>query len=250
VKSINRFKIILLKGLDLVRLLCFSDIHGNADAVRSMVKDVQRKRVVYDAAIFAGDFTNLIFDHDITLPQKSYDETVELVSGICDHFYYIFGNRDRPQDYFRLNAKGTLIDRENKYRISEDLWITTTPRLIDGNTIYVEHNPFMPNSYGNKAIARNDSYLVYKKARLHIAGHTHKGLFTRNYLNTGFLYEDGAHGAEPIMGGYCDVNITGQDISVQYNSIGPLREAPLDICGYRGKQFTLNEPYCLNIVFN
>jgi predicted phosphodiesterase len=232
-----------------VRLLCFSDIHGNVDAVKAMVKDVEHRDVVYDTAIFAGDFTNFIFEHDIGRSQNYYDETVELVSGICGRFFYIFGNRDKPQKYFKINSKGTLIDRGKKYRIGENIWVTTTPELIGENTIYVEHNPFMPNRYGNNAVTSSDSYRVYKEALLHIAGHTHKGIFISNYLNTGFLYEDGAHGDQPTMGGYCDVHIAGAQVNACFISIGPVRETPLRIHGYNGSQFTINEFSDLDIRF-
>ncbi len=39
-------------------ILCFSDIHGNVDAVKHMLEDVHRRDVAYDAIIFAGDFTS------------------------------------------------------------------------------------------------------------------------------------------------------------------------------------------------
>jgi hypothetical protein len=107
----------------------------------------------------------------------------------------------------------------------------------------------MPNRYGNNAATDSDSYLVYKKALLHTAGHSHKGVFTGNYLNTGFLYEDGAHDDEPTMGGYCDVHIAGAQIKACFNSIGPVRETPLRIHGYNGSQFIINEFNDLDIMF-
>lgn len=236
----------------MVRLLCFSDIHCNVDAVNLVLKDVQSSGIAYDAAIFAGDFTNLILDNDPVSSQSCYDLVVEQTSGLCGLFYYVFGNRDESRAGFTINPRGSVLDPGKRYRLAENLWVTATPELIDENTIYVEHSPFLADASGQStsgSAPRVDSYRIFQKALLHMAGHTHKGLFVGKYLNTGFVYLDDAHGDTPTLGGYCEVLIEGPEVNARFHSIGPLREKPFCLNGYSGRQFTTRDLDFLNLTY-
>jgi hypothetical protein len=70
---------------------------------------MRRKSVVYDS-YFYGDLP-ISYSARYRTSAKCYDETIELVSDICDHFYYIFGNHDRGLNFSGSILKG-LIDRE------------------------------------------------------------------------------------------------------------------------------------------
>lgn len=76
--------------------------------------------------------------------------------------------------------------------------------------------------------------MIAKDALLHVAGHAHSGMRTRNYLNTGFLHRDGSNGAVPMMGRYFYMEITGRAVDAQFHEPGPMRRVPLKSPGFKG----------------
>ncbi len=215
-----------------MKLLCFSDIHGSVDAVRALIADTKARRVHYDAAIVAGDITNLVVDKDMDEAQRQYDRIMRLLCKAYGRVYYIPGNRDKLGRGKKARAighrYGILLEPDTTYVIGGGIKITSTPELADGNTILVQHSNIV---YAGRF---DRTAMICRKALLHIAGHTHTGVWTKNYLNTGFLYRDGSNGAEPMMGGYFDVDIDGTTVDAQFHALGPVKRANLKATGFEG----------------
>ena len=215
-----------------MKLLCFSDIHGCVDAVRALIADTGTRHVSYDAVILAGDITNLVVTKNMAEAQRHSDEIMSL---LCDEYrdvYFVPGNRDklgRGKKAMTVRFKcGTLLEPGEVYPLGEGIRITSSPELVDRDTILVQHSNIV---YAGRF---DRTAMISKDALLHITGHTHTGVRTRNYLNTGFLYRDDSNGAEPMMGGYFDVDIDGSAVDVQFHALGPVKRAPLKSAGFEG----------------
>ncbi|HMK47694.1 MAG TPA: metallophosphoesterase family protein [Methanocella sp.] len=219
-----------------MRLLCFSDIHGNTEAVQLLIKDVRARRAHYDAAIIAGDLTNFSVTHDLPESQRSLDNVLWMLTDEFDNVRYVYGNRDfdgRGKKRRSLtHYEGLLLQPGKKYYLGPKMPITTSQELADRNTILVQHsNVVSEDSYRRRSV-------VCRKALLHITGHTHTGVLSGNYLNTGFIYRDDSNGAEPMMGGYFDVHITKRRIKTAFHPIGPIRRRTLNCSGFNGFMYS------------
>jgi len=215
-----------------VKLLCFSDIHGSVEAVRALIADTKARDAGYDAAILAGDITNLVVDKDMDEAQRLYDEIMKLLCHAYGRIYYVPGNRDRPGRGKNARAVehryGILLEPGKTYTIGEGIRITSSPELADGHTILVQHSNIV---YAGRF---DRTAMICRKALLHITGHTHTGVWTKNYLNTGFLYRDGSNGAGPMMGGYFEACIDDTKVDVQFHALGPMKQANLKCPGFEG----------------
>jgi predicted phosphodiesterase len=218
-----------------VKLLCFSDIHGNVDAVRALVADTEARGSRYDAVILAGDITNLVVDKDMDVAQRQYDKIIRLLCKAYGRAYYVPGNRDRlgrgKTARTIEHRYGIMLEPNKAYAIGDRVRITSSPELADGNTILVQHSNIV---YAGRF---DRTAMICRKALLHIAGHTHTGVRTKNYLNTGFLYRDGSNGAEPMTGGYFEVEIAGKRPEISFRALGPVRRAILKCKGFEGDVF-------------
>jgi len=127
-----------------MRLLCFSDIHGNADAVRLLIQDVRARGAQYDVAIIAGDLTNFSVTHDLPGSQRSLDTMLGMLTDEFDNVRYVYGNRDfdgRGKKRRSLtHYEGLLLQPGKKYYVGPMTPITTSPGLADRNTILVQHS--------------------------------------------------------------------------------------------------------------
>jgi len=197
-----------------------------------LIADTRARHASYDAVILAGDITNLVVTKKIEEAQRHSDEIMSL---LCDEYqdvYFVPGNRDRLGR--GKNAKavgfkcGTLLEPGKVYPLVDGILITSSPELADPGTILVQHSNIV---YAGRF---DRTAVISKDALLHISGHTHTGVRTRNYLNTGFLYRDDSNGAEPMMGGYFDVDILGRAVDVQFHALGPVKRAPLKSAGFEG----------------
>jgi predicted phosphodiesterase len=215
-----------------VKLLCFSDIHGSVDAVKALIADTKWRGVHYDAVILAGDITNLVVDKDMEKAQRQYDDIMKRLCKAYGRIYYVMGNRDRLGRGKKASAVehryGILLETEVSYTIGDGIKITSSPGLADGHTILVQHSNIV---YAGRF---DRTAMIRQKALLHITGHTHTGVWTKNYLNTGFLYRDDSNGAEPMMGGYFEVDIEDTAVTVQFHALGPMNQANLKCPGFEG----------------
>lgn len=220
-----------------MKFLCFSDVHGNVDAVRAMIDDVRKNGARYDAVIAAGDLTNAVITRDLEDAKARYDAMMSMLEQEYGRVYYVPGNRDytgrgKNRKTF-MHDRGILIEQDRKFEVSPGIYITSTPGLADRNTILVQHSSV--RYLGRfKRIS-----IISGSALLHISGHTHTGIHTNNYLNTCFLYRDGSNGAEPMLGGYFEVDIdTGtKEVRVMFHALGPVKQKPLKMDNFKGSVY-------------
>lgn len=219
-----------------MHLLCFSDIHGNVAAVKRLIKAVKARGVRYDAVVIAGDLTNFSVTRNLDESQKALDTILRMLSDEFDNIWYVPGNRDfngRGKKRQSLtHYKGMVIEEGKKYYLGPKLPITTSPDLADKNTILIQHsNVVSEGGFKRRSVVR-------KNALLHIVGHTHTGIVSGNYLNTGFLYRDDSNGAEPMMGGYFEVEITNRAVTTTFCPLGPIKRRDLKCEGFRGSMYS------------
>jgi predicted phosphodiesterase len=198
----------------------------------ALIAATRARQVSYDAVILAGDITNLVVTKDFEEAQKHSDEIMSLLCNEYRDVYFVPGNRDklgRGKKARTVGFKcGTLLEPGKVYPLADGIRITASPELADSGTILVQHSNIV---YAGRF---DRTAMISKDALLHITGHTHTGVWTRNYLNTGFLYRDDSNGAEPMMGGYFDLDIDGKAVDVQFHALGPVKRAPLKSAGFEG----------------
>jgi predicted phosphodiesterase len=191
----------------MAKLLALSDIHGNVNAVETLVRRVSGNN--YDGMIVAGDFTNGLIEGDLLAAQADFEKICDIMRRLDVPLYYVLGNRD-----YILSQQGlqhvepsvpTYLDRTSRTRIRlRESYLTANPNLVNRKTIYVTHFDRQ----------------LRKEALLQIAGHVHWGVRYRNYLNACFLYRDTEHGAKPTNGCYFELETKGKQVNVKWHDLG------------------------------
>ena len=177
-----------------MRFLAFSDIHGSKESVQRLIDEIVDQS--YDAIIFAGDFTNAIFDGP-EQGKNQMEEIVSLIQSLEKPLYYVYGNRDVDVE---CNYGYNLHEKDQ--RIGE-FSLTNNVKKSGKKTIIVTHEK-SPNF-----IISNPICLLY------IHGHEHVGRIYGNSLDLGFLYRDESHGAKPLFGCYWFLTIEDDKISIE-----------------------------------
>ena len=184
-----------------MKILAFSDIHGEVGAVKALVKKLRGKK--YDAIIFCGDFASF------SDAQEVYEKVMKEIKKIGAPCYYVFGNRDRSFDPFGIGIcaepEATFPTHlsDQRVEIGEGIFITANPALIDEKTIFISH---LTSTH-------------QKEALLHIEGHVHYGIVYKNYINLGFLYRDDFHDEPTGLGCFWDITIKGDKVEVEWNRL-------------------------------
>lgn len=268
-----------------MKLLCFSDVHGNVDAVKTMLEDVRRRGASYDAFVFAGDLTNLSSLHktaeerrklqeflartgvsrsakqyrDFMAERKEryFDESKEtarkilaLLTKDAVPLYYIFGNRDR------LLPGYDLADVKDLYKSPYAICLNHVDKAKISDGIHISNDKRLndPDTILVQHWPGNgqQDYIVYSNVLLQVTGHTHQAIILGNYLNTGFLYRDETRGAKPGLGGYFDVLLEGRLVKhVSINNLGGLYEHNIEVNDIHGKVYSVHTskfPFKLQVV--
>jgi len=200
-----------------MRFLAFSDIHGNKESVQRMIDEIAEQN--YDAIIFAGDFTNAIFDGP-EQGQIQMDEIVSLIQSLEKPFYFIYGNRD-------VNVECDYGDNlHEKDRRINGFTLTNNIEKTGKKTIIITHEKT------HHFMIRNHNYLLY------IHGHEHTGRIYGNSIDLGFLYRDESHGAKPLFGCYWFITIDDNKVNIE-NHRWQLREI---ICTQKPEHGTFYVP--------
>jgi len=210
------------------------DNHGNTSSLERVVRDTEQEE--FDYIVHVGDITNACID--------GMDEGGEQLEAVLPLFeelsnrgelLYVWGNRD-----FEVCVKGgfTRIDEYADFEFTPGTHIPTEGTVevagqqftqdrdeVNEQTILVTHY------FGHEL-------LDHFPGLLYLSGHVHVGRFKNNVLNTGFLYRDGSHGANPIEGGYFVVEISDGSIDVTFESLGGLEKGICASHVSRGVQFT------------
>jgi len=220
--------------MDSTRLLCIGDNHGNTSSLEQVVSDTEGEE--FDYIIHVGDITNACID-GMEEGEEQLEALLPLFEELSNRgeLIYVWGNRD-----FEVCVKGglTRIDEYADFEFTPGTHIPTEGTIevagqqftqdrdeVDEQTILVTH-------YFGHELLDHFSGLLY------LSGHVHVGRFKNNVLNTGFLYRDGSHGAEPINGGYFVVEFTDGSIDVTFESLGGLEKGICATHVSRGVQFT------------
>ncbi|MGB9827694.1 MAG: metallophosphoesterase family protein [Thermosphaera sp.] len=220
-----------------MRVLAFSDLHGNVDVLKMLAKRLEGEN--FDYMLIAGDLTNadLISDPESVL--KQVYEVFHLIESLEIPYYFVWGipfreltivlslalrkaSKDHPRmkAYSRKEYQDLLrIGKETESLISslkhgkclehgrvESLGkykITSTPQLVDGKTVFLVHH-----------------FKKLTNALIQIEGHVHYGQKLNNYLNLGFLYRDDSHGAKPMIGCYWVLKFDKTGVNAEWVNMG------------------------------
>jgi len=225
-----------------MRILAFSDLHGNAPTLEMLRKNIEDKS--FDYMLVAGDLTNA----DLISPFSRVYQVKEIFS-IMESFeipyYFVWGvpfregslaitlqipeitgdASTREIKRFLSSLKfGKHLRRDRPVMLGEYL-LTSDPKNISDNTIFLNHH------YRE----------IIPQALIQIDGHIHYGQHVCNYLNLGFLYRDVAHRAQPMVGCYWELTLENQKVSVNFVNLGgQLKEYN---CSVHSKEGTFYIPY-------
>ena len=191
-----------------MKILAFSDIHGNVDAVKKLVTETESKE--YDLIIFGGDFTNSWFDGP-EIGQQQMEEVIAVIETLDRPFYFVLGNRDI---FFECNYGYNIGDNDQK--IGEYI-LTNNSTNLNKQKILVTH--ILEENFMNHQA----------NSLLYLYGHDHIGRIYKNYIDLGFLYRGTkAHGArEAGYGCYWFIEINNGKVTVE-NNCWDLRESTCD----------------------
>ena len=207
-----------------------------------MINNIEDKGFSIDHIVFAGDITGR--QPESVDAQQLFEDILSLLNNCCKSVFYVLGNTDKffvkpkgkrvkkfadgdiqitnsvikwikPSEKYGIFLGGNMYGRpETRHELINGLYITGNPLLLDSNTIYVEHSPYgNPRKLADPSTADKypdyslGNHIISEKAFLQVAGHTHKGIFVRNYLNTYFLSTRNMVTGEVKLGGYFIVDI-------------------------------------------
>lgn len=217
-----------------IRLLCLGDNHGNTSSLERIVSDTEGEE--FDFIVHVGDITNACID-GMDEGEAQLEAVLPLFEELSRRgkLLYVWGNRD-----FEVCVKGgfTRIDEYASFKFTPGTHIPTEGTVeVDGQKFTqdrdeVDEQTILVTHYFADELLDHFSGLLY------LSGHVHVGRFKNNVLNTGFLYRDESHGANPIEGGYFIVEITDGSIEVTFESLGGLEKGICPSHVSRGVQFT------------
>jgi uncharacterized protein YprB with RNaseH-like and TPR domain/predicted phosphodiesterase len=192
-----------------IHFLALSDVHGNVEAVKSVVQEVRES--VFDGIIFAGDFTNSLLTGDFAKANEDYRKIMELLLSLGVPVYYVLGNRDYVSTDRGIHPIEAdiphFLGKDERISIAPNMYLTGDKNLVDEKTIYVTH-------YDNELSC----------ALLQIAGHVHWGVRYKNYLNLGFVSGDDVHGAQSVLGCYWELEFTKKSVHAKCHNLGGIKE--------------------------
>jgi len=222
-----------------MKIIAFSDIHGSVEAMEKAARYVKNRENI-ESMIIAGDFASINYDSNnenaVLHEEQKIRKIFDLIENIGIEYYFVWGNRDsfffmdlppynmspknRANKFLEsLNLQnGEYLNQNEQLLLIEKYKITSDPRFVDDKTIYVTH-------------WQKD---VEKNALLHLEGHVHFGQLKDNYLNLCFLFRDSLHGAESLLGGIWEIDLTNENINFEFLDLGNnLREL---ICPYHREE--------------
>lgn len=214
-----------------IRIVAFSDIHGNLDAFKETVKFIKERLKDADYILIAGDIVDWPGPEKAEEAFKNLVEIFRLLEELNIKYFFVLGNWDvffvmdlmearnlklqaskeeATELIFReilrqIGSKnGTLLDKSKVYMLSENVKLTSNPDLIDSKTIFLTHA---------HEVVRSD-------ALLHVEGHW--GLYAqlnrpKNYLNLGFIHG----GREGIIGCLWEIIIKdARIVEIKWHNLG------------------------------
>lgn len=216
-----------------LRILAMGDNHGNADTIERVLNETQGEE--YDYVIHTGDLTNACID-GMDEGSAQLEQLVPLLDELDDRgsLVYLWGNRDYQSGFIGVGQRvdryadieldiGTQLPQSGSVEIDGQKF-TSHPDEVDANTILVTHY-------------EHSELFDHFECRCYLSGHVHLGRIKNKSLNTGFLFRDDSHGAEPLEGGYFEVILSEDDMDVEFHSFGGLRQGSCSDHSTLGTQF-------------
>jgi predicted phosphodiesterase len=203
-----------------MRILAFSDVHGNIQAVKKLINEASEK--AYYIIVFGGDFTTALFD-GADVGQKQMDKIAIILESTKKPLYFVPGNRDNFIDFnFGMNIE------DQDWEVG-DYTLTNNSENLDDSKILVTH--MLERKLQRKRAG----------ALLYLFGHDHIGRIYKNYIDLGFLYRGTeAHGAaRSVFGCYWLMDVDDDNIQI-INRSWELREF---ICPIHSNQGTFYIPH-------
>lgn len=198
------------------RILVMGDNHGDTTSLKQLVEDTDGES--FDFIVHVGDLTNVWFD-GITAGVDQLKEVESYLEKLAERgeLVYIYGNRDgrgpteHVTDQYSLSV-GTRIPSSGTVEVDGQKF-TQDRSKVDEDTILVTHG-------------LDTVLLDYFDGRAYFSGHVHTGRYKGRCLNSAFLYRDGSHNAEPLVGGYFVVEVTGDDTfeNVDFRNLDRLKK--------------------------
>jgi len=208
-----------------LKLLAFSDSHGDVEALKKMFKSVEDES--FDYILIAGDLTGI----DVEEPEvavKQAREIFDILEGFELPYYFVWGMRFRESCLFFAHRASKKAEEWTVERKDEQVRIMSEPgtrgrisvkfgcemsvekyeaaveileivsalrfgRLVDGfdrvnlGDLTLTSNPDLVDE---KTILMIHRYRKPTEALLQLEGHVHHGQLCRNYLNLGFVSRD------------------------------------------------------------
>jgi len=209
-------------------LLAFSDVHGSLEPLKTLVRDVEIKKLNFDAVVIAGDLGN-------PAEPENLQNILNELESLGKKVYIVRGNWDIGSDF--SEDSGFLVDLDSKGPVKlGDYWLVghglnfTPYPEVDGNVILVTHYPpFGILDKGFKGVGGKGAhtglveinYLIEKyKPLVHIFGHAHTygGI---DYLLNDVLYVNVARldrltRSGALVGNYALITLEGRSATVKW----------------------------------
>ena len=230
-----------------MRILCFSDLHGQIEALKLLIKDAKTQE--FDVILIAGDLTNA----DLESPRmrvKHARIVFDLLEGLKIPYYFVWGLPFRESsiahalrlwrkkdEYAEVSEKGDRVFLvKGKSRGTVSKWSLRIGEQMESllsalsygkclNDIESEKLDPYKLTCNPKLVDRNTIFLAhcYRKplpALIQLDGHVHYGQRCKNYINLGFLFRDAVHNAPSIVGCYWILEFHGYEVSTQWIDLG------------------------------
>jgi predicted MPP superfamily phosphohydrolase len=250
----------------MMRVLAFSDLHGDASTLKLLQERVKNEN--FDYILIAGDLTNA----DLISPAecvKQVKEIFAIMETFETPYYYVWGLPFRENALQFLQEKYEVHEgaEETTLAIKDGKWNWTVEMRANEWRNFKKMDDFLSGlefgkhlkhgeivKLGNYNIAsahenlpertillRHSYRKIIPNALLQIDGHLHFGQRYQNYLNLGFLYRDDAHNAQAMIGCYWVIEIEGSSVSATFVNLGgKLKEF---ICPEHPKEGTFYIPF-------
>jgi len=226
-----------------MRIVAFSDVHGNLQSFRKAIGFID-KLDNFDYVFIAGDIADNPCPERVDEAYENLLKMFKLMDGLGKPYFFILGNWEcffkeafnksrktkiDTRSLFRKILKeekaknGVLLDKNRIYQLDPYVKITTDPRLVNQKTIFLIH------AYPSPML----------NALLHIEGHW--GLYAQlkeNYINLGFLHG----GREELTGIVWTIELEKDEImKIQWHDLGgKMREYT---CPYHREEGLFVIPY-------
>ena len=204
-----------------MRILAFSDLHGNVEALKRMFKSVEEE--AFDHILIAGDLTNM----DVGEPEvvvKQAKEIFDILEGFELPYYFVWGMPFRESRLFFTHRAFKNVEEWTVERKGERVRILSKPGTHGRISVKIDEmsaeryeaaveilemisalkfgkllNEVERVSFGDFTLTSNPNLVDEKtvlmihcyrkptKALLQLEGHVHYGQLCRNYLNLGFV---------------------------------------------------------------